>query len=307
MEQEPDIRIPHFPQFKSISFDDRDEFNSFANMYEPYSDFNFNSFYSWDTDQEHKISQHYNNLVLRFTDYVTGSPFYSILGTNKIDISIERLLTFIKKQGLEPVLKLVPEVTIQALSDSSQFIITEDANNSDYIFSIDDLAELKGKQYKSKRRLAKKCEEEQNIIILDKSQTKDMRPQVIELLSKWEQSKLNNNKDVDMEFELKAISRVMDHLHEQDTLVLTIALIQDTLVGFSIDELLPNKYVLSHYFKALPEIRGLSEYLNKEVASKLKGAGYQFWNWEQDLGIDSLRTMKLSHRPIKKHRKFIIL
>jgi hypothetical protein len=307
MEQLPDTYPPHFPEFKSIDFEDKDIFNSFIKLYEPYSDFNFNSFYSWDTNSQHQISQLKNNLVLRLADYVTGKPFYSIIGTNEIDTSLEELLVFSERQGLEPVLKLVPEVTIQALCNISQFKITEDLDNFDYIFLIKDLAELKGKQYKSKRRLAKKCEEENRTDIIDMSNSSNMKASIIEVLTKWEQSKLNKGKDVDLELELKAVSRVMDHLQEQESMMLTTASIDNDLVGFSIDELLPNQFVLSHYFKALPDIIGLSEYLNKKVAINLRDAGYQLWNWEQDLGIESLRTMKLSHRPIQKHKKFIVL
>jgi hypothetical protein len=281
-------------------------FSDFIGKYPPYSDFNFYSFYSWDTDSKHQVSQYNGNLVLRFADYVTGELCFSILGSCDIDRSIEGVLALAEQYRIKPILKLVPEATMNALRDESQFSVTEDVDNFDYIFSLKNLAELQGKQYKSKRRSANKCSELFDITISDASNDLQIEETIIQFLKKWENSKIKNGKEVDMYHELKAISRILHVLPKQDTLRLTVATYKNIVVGFSIDELLPSKYVMSHYCKALPEITGLSDYLNQEVAKILYKAGYHKWNWEQDLGIESLRTMKLSHRPIEKLKKYIV-
>ncbi len=101
--------IPNFPDFKPIELNDKDEIESFTKKFAPYSDFNFASMWSWDVKEEMRVSQLNGNLVVRFTDYLTGEPFYSFLGSNKPTETADALLTLAEKEGIPLHLKLVPE------------------------------------------------------------------------------------------------------------------------------------------------------------------------------------------------------
>ena len=68
------IMIPQFPEFKSLELSDKKDIESFTKRFPPYSDFNFVSMWSWDIKEEIRISQLNGNLVVRFTDYLTGKP-----------------------------------------------------------------------------------------------------------------------------------------------------------------------------------------------------------------------------------------
>lgn len=296
--------LPHFPEFKSVEFADKPTFDKFVQNFDTYSDFNFNSFFSWDTEHKHEVSQLNGNLILKFADYITGEAFYSLIGTKNIDNALKALLEFSQKQRLAPILKLVPEVTINAIVDSKEFIIEEDPDNFDHVFLTSELAELMGKRFKSKRHAAKKCELHGNVKITDESKNPDVTQSILEASKQWEASKHTNGKEVDMEHEFSAIRRILENRIHQESLKITFAKVDDKLVGFSIDEVLPNQFALSHYFKALPEVTGLSEYLNKEVAKKLHDQGCEYWNWEQDLGIENLQRMKISYRPVKVQKKY---
>jgi len=298
--------IPEYPQFKVVSFSDKYSFEQFVHEYETYSDFNFNSFFSWDTTEVHELSQLNGNLVLKFADYITSEPFYSLIGTTEVDDTILELLERSEKNGFYPILKLVSEVTVNAIKNSADFSIVADPNNHDYIFSITELSELKGHRFHSKRRAAKKCAATNKVTISDESKNVIVETSIIEVLNKWEICKRQSGKDVDMGHELIAVKRILKNLTSQETLYVTVAKHEDEIVGFSIDELLPNKFVLSHYFKTLPGINGLAEYLNMTVARKFRELGYEHWSWEQDLGISSLKTMKLGYRPVSMQRKYII-
>ncbi len=297
--------IPHFPEFKLVEFSNKEAFEEFVHKFDTYSDFNFNSFFSWDTEDKHEISQLNGNLLLKFTDYITGEPFYSLIGTKKIDKTMHALLDFSEEQNVTPKLRLIPEITVNAIK-GKDLSYEEDHHNHDYIFSISDLSELKGRRYNSKRRAALKCKESAEVTISDESNNPNVITPIIELMKKWETAKMQSDKKVDMEQEFIAIQRILENLISQERLLLTFAKKGDALVGFSVDELLPNKFVLSHYFKTLPGTIGLSEFLNMSVAENLKTQGYEYWNWEQDLGIESLQTMKLGYRPLSHQKKYIV-
>ena len=79
-------------------------------------------------------------------DFTSNKLIVSILGKNKILESIKILLGYYDK------LTLVPE---EVLSNNPKifntFEIEEDINNNDYILDLQDLVNLKGKRFKSKR------------------------------------------------------------------------------------------------------------------------------------------------------------
>lgn len=84
--------IPEFPEFKKLELSDKKDIEQFTSKFPPYSDFNFVSMWSWDIKGEMRVSQLNDNLVVRFTDYLTGEPFYSFLGNNKVNDTAEKLL-----------------------------------------------------------------------------------------------------------------------------------------------------------------------------------------------------------------------
>jgi uncharacterized protein len=298
--------LPISPIFKPIEFFDKDIFEDYSSKYEPYADYVFNNYYSWDTEGAHALSVLNNNLVLKFTDYVTGKPFLSFIGTNEVENTISQLLKLADEKNYEPRLKLIPEINIEALECSDKFIINEDQTSNDYIFSISKIARLSGRHYKNKRQAANKCSRLHNIIMVDGSRNSDAYNQAKDFLIKWNEEKLLKNSKIDLDYEQFAINRMFEISITQENVLLTLAYSNNKVVGFSVDELLLGDSVLSHYFKTLPNYYGLTELLNQHVAQKLESLGYENWNWQQDLGIENLRKMKLGYRPKKLLKKYII-
>ena len=135
--------IPEFPEFKKLELSDKEDVEVFTKKFPPYSDFNFVSMWSWDIKGEMRLSQLNNNLVVRFTDYLTGDPFFSFLGDNEVNDTIKKLLEFSKSEGLRIKLKLIPECSIKN-ADITKYNIKEDEDNSDYIYNVQLISEYKG-------------------------------------------------------------------------------------------------------------------------------------------------------------------
>src|SRR6185436_18619332 len=108
--------IPEFPEFKKLELTDKEEVEKFTSKFPPYSDFNFVSMWSWDIKGEMRLSMLNGNLVVRFTDYLTGELFYSFLGNSKVNETAEMLINFSRKEGLGAKLRLVPEDSIKGLN-----------------------------------------------------------------------------------------------------------------------------------------------------------------------------------------------
>lgn len=300
------IEFPEFPAFKPVEFSDKAEFERAAQGYSHFADYNFNNFYSWDTETQHAISTINGNLVLRFSDYVTGEPFYSFAGQNKLEETSTALLDSASQSGVEPVLKLIPEQVALAIMGTSGLRVEEDVDSFDYIYLMKNISKYSGPRYKNKRRAVRALLAQEAICVKEGSWGNSSFEKILGVLVDWEAAKKSNGKAADLEYESVAIKRMLDISKDQNEVMITFANVSDRAVGFSIDELLPSGFVLSHYFKTLPQYTGLTEYFNRSVASKLISRGGTYWNWQQDLGIKDLRQMKIGYRPARKLRKYVI-
>jgi hypothetical protein len=244
--------------------------------------------WSWDIKGDMRVSQLNNNLVVRFTDYITGEPFFSFLGDNKANETVEKLLEFSKKEGLKAELKLISEEAVKTL-DSAKFKIEEDRDNFDYVIPMSTIMTYDTPKTKSKKRSVA------GLIKSFKLETK-----LLDISDPWIQKKImelmeQRNGNSEIENESLAVSRLLVGYKEIDFLSIGIFLESD-LVGFCFSQILNNGYATSHFWRVNIKIsKSLYAYLMQEKAQLLNNMGCRFINIEQDLGKEGLRKWKLSY------------
>lgn len=295
--------LPIFPKFKKITASDRRQVLFYTKQYLPYSDYNFNSLWAWDTTGALQISSLNENLVVKMPSYLTGDDVISFLGTNKPKETVVSLLDFASEHKIQGGLTLVPEIAISGLRDDTMRI-TEDRDNFDYIFSTNQLALLQGKSYKAKRHLAKRfiTEYPKAKFVVDTLSESTVQNQILSVLNDWQDKQ---DEKLETTLEHTAIKRLL-HLAEAENneLILSGVYLGNELLSFSIDEKLSNGYAISHFYKIKNEFKGASEFLNQNTARFLSDRGVELWNWEQDLGIAGMRRSKLSYRPVQFFKKY---
>lgn len=295
--------IPEFPEFKKIELSDKEDIEKFTSAYPPYSDFNFVSMWSWDIRGEMRISQLNNNLVVRFTDYVTGKPFYSFLGNHNTNDTAEKILKLSEKEGLKIELKLVPEDSISEL-DKLKFKIEEDRDHFDYVLptsilkdfnSINSLDQRKKRAIKSLVR-----DHSPTIEILDIS-NEDHQRKIFEFIKE----SMPDDKVIENEF--LAISRFIKGYRDPDILLMG-AFVNSKLVGFCFSEILGDKFSNFHFWKAdIKNYKPMYSFLLQEKAKLLSNKhNSDFLNIEQDLGIENLRKWKSSFGSQFYLKKYIV-
>ena len=296
--------ISKFPDFKKITTADRKGVELYTHLYKPYSDFNFTSLWAWDTNGERMISELNGNLVVRFTDYETCEPFFSFLGNNKPKETAQELIHFAEKSGVSPILRFVPEESISGL-ESPDFKVEEDRDNFDYIFYVPQLIDLQGSKFKEKRHSATRFLREypDAVFKLKELSHTDIHEQIIAVLKLWKDKKESDGKVYDSEHEKTAIIRLLETANDHK-LFISCVFLYDTMIGFSIDEILPLHYAISHFFKADNSYEGIYDFLNREVSKFLTTQDVKWWNWEQDLGIENLRKSKMSYSPVDFLKKY---
>jgi len=298
--------IPEFPNFKKICLTDRKDIESYTDKFPPYSDFNFINLWSWNpkVQEGRMISKLNNNLVVHFTDYRTKEPSLSFLGTNNCTDTAKKLIEFAKAKGVSETLCYIVQESAEKIHNNT-LTVEEDIDNFDYIFSVKQLANTSGANFKSKRHLSNRfCRDypDTHLKFLNFSDS-ETHKKIISVLRKWENKKIQDNKSYELDHEEIALQRLLKTAHNHN-LILSGFFFEDEMIGFSLDELLPNNYAISHFFKADTNFKGIYEFMNKMMAEYLLSRKVELWNWEQDLNIDGLRRLKMSYRPVGFLKKY---
>jgi hypothetical protein len=292
--------IPTFPTFKRVELADRQDVEAHTSRFEPYSDFNFTSLWAWDVSNDRMISQLNGNLIVRFTDYRTNEAFLSFLGDRQPEETARQLILHSRAMGFPTELRLVPAISIAGTSNLSA---QEDRDNFDYLYSTRQHAELNGPDFKRSRNFVRKFERDYPGAVfrtIDLCEPR-VRSMVIELLKRWEGRRSGHSTDIGHERE--AIGRLLETFPAHRLLATGICE-GDTLLGFSIDELLPNAHCICHFWKAEIRCGGVYDYLLHRKAIHLLASGIERINCEQDLGVAGLRKSKTSYRPVSFLKKY---
>lgn len=296
--------IPHFPDRKKLSLNDKGEIENFCRKFQPYSDFNFTSLYCYNVNDKVEVSWLNGNLVVLFQDYMTDEVFYSFLGDNRATETALTILNHADKSQIKSGLRLIPEHTIKLFNGDNTLLITEDKNNFDYILFIPALSEYKGKEFSNKRGHVNQFKRKyptHDIRILDLNNA-DTKMQLLDLCRVLIEKKIMN---ISNTHELPALERLLKNTNYFNVFCLGI-FVHDNLRSFIICEQLDSKYVIIHFEKSDIYFVGISPLLLQELSKVFKAKGCSYLNYEQDLGIEGLRTMKQRYRPDHYLKKYII-
>ena len=299
--------IPTFPTFKRLDIEDKVEVQAFTERFAPYSDFNFVSLVCYDTSGDVIVSFLHGNLVLRLRDYMTDDPFYTFLGKERVEETIEALLLRSTAENLKPILRLVPAVGIAPSFEQveERFSVAADNDGADYLLSVERLIALNIGELKSKKKRIeefKRAHPSYKVGELD-IQSPSVAQKIEGLCKSWQTKKTRSEEDVKKEF--SAIRRCLTLSEHLDLVTLGIFM-DDHLVAFNIHEILTNGHCMVHFGKAVPDIRGLGDALESETAVMMQRMNCSVMNYQQDLGLPGLRKAKQSWMPVGLLKKFTI-
>ncbi|WP_419770257.1 MAG: DUF2156 domain-containing protein [Candidatus Marinarcus sp.] len=183
----------------------------------------------------------------------------------------------------------------------------------DYIYRVDDLIDLKGDSYKSKRNEInkfKKIYPEHRIEIMDKEKHGQA---VLNLFNKWVKDRTTYMPKEEVEifldgiyFERFAIKRLINDYDNLDIIGLVIY-IDDEIKGFTVGEKI-NEHTASVIIEKTDfEILGCAQFIFREFTKILKEQyGVEHINVGDDMGFENLKKVKMSYRPEKLIPKYTI-
>ena len=172
-----------------------------------------------------------------------------------------------------------------------------DRDSFDYVYAIDDLADLKGRKYQRKRNHYNRFRDAFPYYTAEPLSEHNLSA-VKEMVDRWYAARLEENPHADYHMERSALSKALTHYKALAMEGLVLRDGADILAVTLGSRLSPDTFDIQ-FEKARWDVDGAYTVINCEFARYLRSKypEVKFLNREEDLGMEGLRKAKLSYYP----------
>lgn len=215
------------------------------------------------------------------------------LGPELTATGLFHLSQHIRSQGLTGTIAMVPPQYIEQHPELDRYFrVSRDRDNADYIYSAEELSELRGRKLSRKRNQIHQFLSNHPDHVGRELQPEEW-PRCHSLAAEWSHKK--HDVSLNESPEANALQRAFKNCRELGIHGFGLFVAQQ-LVAFSIWSRQNRDMATVHFEKYDPELKGAAQMINRETARHLRS--WARWiNREQDLGIAGLRRAKLSYLP----------
>lgn len=290
---------PIFPEFEPLSLSHKTYFQKFAHLTELNSDYSFANLFVWDTNDQAQISQLNDMAILIYPNY--NNPTETLcLVVGEGEMFIPTIAAVLKSRKV-PNVNLIPDALIDESQLHSHGLRAEpDRDSYDYIYQAKELAAAETSHYRHMRRgVSVFTQQHEGKLVLDIEidvPSDAVVAGIMEITESWGISRYGAK----VYEEGIAIERALHHLRDLN-LKLAILTSDDRGIGFIIYEYIgkDDRTVLIHFEKNANH-NSLGHYLKKAFFDSIAAHETKeivHINYEQDLGIEGLRSTKMSLNP----------
>lgn len=250
-------------------------------------DLSFATMYLWRDKYDIRIAR-YDDVLFKAYFYKGNIGYTFPIGAKKDKKAIDVILADAQLKGVRPLIGMLSETNAEILSRlyPGCFDIVEERDSADYIHSRYNLALLPGKKFHAKRNhISKFLRTYANYSLKELNETN--LEDAYFVAYKWQQI---NNGD---ESELFAIREALDNLSSLDMFGLLLY-VDNSPVAMTIASKINDSVCDVNFEKAIV-LNGAYAMINNAFA-KLH-TQFEFFNREEDMGIEGLRKSKLSYYP----------
>lgn len=300
-----DLPFARFPDFTPLLREHRHAIEQHTMRFPPYSDFAFTSLWCWNVHNVVEASVLNRNLVVRLTDHLTDVHFLSFIGDNEVEATLDAIFERIRSSDdLLDGLKLIPAHNLANSESLDRYEITEDRDNHDYVYSVEEQSSLAGNRFQTQRRLAKRFKSlySPQIALLDLADSQ-IWAQIEKVCEAW--AKRQSSRGNAVTNDVSALFRLRELVHMPNLIGLGV-FVNSELAGYCLLETHTSGFVSGRFEHADVSYSGICACLRNECAKFLNERGFTFLNHEQDLGLSNLRSAKLAYRPVAYLKKLMI-
>lgn len=291
------MMIPSFPEFIPLTLKHSAEYNTRSKEMNLHNaDLSFPELFVWQEMYKPFISRFEDSFCvkLEFSKKKMLFPPIGKLPFHKVkDVYIQYFHDKYGKGLIGGLSKKEAELT--------GYPYTFDRDNSDYVYTVTDLAELPGTKYHPKRNLVRQ---------FNKNYPYEFKPldcSTIEGCLKLSEDWCNIKEcsgNPRLHAEERAVKEMLTHCHALH-LFGGVITVQGKIAAFTVASELNTSTVVIHIEKADTRYKGIYQAINNLFAGSLKGK-YEWLNRESDIGNEGLRKAKLSYYPHHLVEKYYI-
>lgn len=257
--------------------------------------YGFSNLYLWG---DQRVA--YVDGFLAFFSRFEGPAMYPMpLGNGELKPVLEALMEDAREKGIPFRLTGLNQQDMEALEAlfPGTFRSHENRNNADYIYDIQELAELKGRKHQQKRNHVNRF-----LAAYPDATVEPMKPEKTGeyrvFLERWFCRRQEEEPEEDFQMEKRAIFAALDHFSALG--MEGLALYADgRLAALTMGSRLSEDTFDVHFEKADTAFHGAYPAINRAFARYLRGKypALRWLNREDDMGIPGLRQAKLSYHP----------
>ena len=254
--------------------------------------YSFTNLYLWGRQCAARVE---DNLLL-FSHFGGKTMYPFPAGPHVTRQTMELLMDDARQRGIPFRLTGLSNRDVEQLEQwyPGQFRFHCGRDSHDYVYAIDDLADLKGKKYQPKRNHVNRfLAEYPDALILPLSEK--TLPDAEALANRWYQRR---TAEEDAGMEHIALTRAFANWEAlgMEGLVLYVG---SQVVAMTMGSFLDEETVDVHFEKADTDYPGAYAVINRAFARHLreKYPGLKYLNREEDMGLEGLRKSKLSYHP----------
>lgn len=279
-------------EFKTPTLNDYEKFAPFFFDEGEFScEMNFISIYIWRAIYENKF--YLDDKTLFFKSLSDDEGYVFSLPYGDLEYGMNLIFDYCREMGIKPnIWTSKGKRLTEFLEKYDCYELVPERDNFDYIYKREDLANLSGKKYHSKRNHISAFSKKYNWTYEPLDDTN--KEEFLAFSEKWYYDRADVF-DEGLAAEQKALGEILSSNVGIDYKGAIIR-IDGKIVAVTMGSPINSKVFDIHFEKADADYLTAYSLINKEFAAR-ELAGYEYINREDDLGIEGLRRAKLSYKP----------
>lgn len=284
--------------FVKLSEFDKELFRKYQ-KYVTFSDMVYSLLYAWEFMYSYMVKEVEQNIVITGID-INKNVFFSVICANEAALSdtVRYMKNILSNYCEKFSMKYITQSMKDILSKEYENI-KYDAGYSDYIYTLEDFIDLKGKRNSSKRQEYKLISETvPNAVYktLDRTGFEDMKY----IFNKW--CEAYDCSECVWGCEKKAFDKLLEVYN--DKFLCGAIYIDNKPASFGTAEIVNDNFVTYHIQKNASRMNGLTYFLHYNMA--MQHMNIPYINWGEDMGIEGIRLNKSKYKPCRKENKYEI-
>jgi hypothetical protein len=288
--------------FEPITLDKQKEYSEYFSMCsQKTSDYSFVNLWGW--AEEYELTWAWSDKLVWIKQTVPQEVYWAPVGLWQ---AADWRKCFDRYFTTKTTFSRIPETLLQLWKNTVGHLITieESRGDWDYLYSVTDLIELKGKRFHKKKNLLNQFKKNYDYEYVHFGT--DMIHKAIQMQEDWCVWRDRESSEV-LAAENRAISRILSKWETIQVLTGAAIIVDQKMVAYTIAESLTKDTLLIHFEKGNQDYKGVYQAIN-QMFLEHSGNKFEWVNREQDLDNQGLRKAKLSYNPLdflKKYRAIL--